>query len=56
MPPKKIGQKDVVTSLKVDPELWKLAKIEAVKRGITLGSLVDQSIKRELNLEKREGC
>jgi hypothetical protein len=55
MVPKKIGQKEVVTSLKINPELWKLAKIEAVKQGITLGTLIDKSLKHELGISENEG-
>jgi predicted HicB family RNase H-like nuclease len=54
MPQKKNLQKEIVTSLRVNPELWKLAKIEAIKQGITLAELVDKSLKKELNLEKHE--
>jgi predicted HicB family RNase H-like nuclease len=54
MPQKKIGQKEIVTSLRVNPELWKLAKIEAIKQGMTLGEFVDKSLKRELKLEEGE--
>ena len=54
MPPKKIGQKDVVTSLRINPELWKMAKIEAVKQGITLGELVDKSLRKELGVNQKE--
>jgi predicted HicB family RNase H-like nuclease len=50
---KKVGQKEIVTSLRVNPELWKLAKIEAIKQGITLAELVDRSLKRELKLGKQ---
>ena len=46
----------IVTSLKVNPELWKLARIEAIKQGITLGEFVDKSLKRELKLEPRGEC
>jgi len=46
-------KKQVVTSLRVDPELWKLAKIEAVKRGATLGQIVDIALRNEL--KKAEG-
>lgn len=56
MPPKKTGQNEIVTSLRVNPELWKLARIEAIKQGITLGEFVDKSLKRELNLEPRGKC
>ena len=43
-PPKKTGQNEIVTSLRVNPELWKLARIEAIKQGITLGEFVDKSL------------
>jgi len=35
----------VVTSLKVDPELWKRAKITALEYDITLGELIDQAVR-----------
>ena len=56
MPHKKTGKNEIVTSLRVNPELWKLAKIEAVKQGITLGEFVDKSLKRELKIEQRGEC
>lgn len=37
-----------VTSLKVDPELWKQAKKLAIDRGISLAELVEELIKKEL--------
>jgi predicted HicB family RNase H-like nuclease len=55
MSKKKIN-KQIVTSLRVNPELWKLAKIEAIKRGITLADVVESSLKKELKIEKLEGC
>jgi hypothetical protein len=36
------------TSINVDPELWKDAKIEAIKRGITVTDLFEQSLRKEL--------
>jgi len=45
-------KEQVVTSLKVDPVLWKQAKIEALKADITLGELVDQAIREWI--KKRE--
>jgi predicted HicB family RNase H-like nuclease len=56
MPPKKTGQNEIVTSLRVNPELWKLAKIESVKQGITLGEFVDKSLRRELNVKPEGRC
>jgi len=37
-----------VTSLKVNPELWKEAKIQAVREGITLGELLDQAVEARI--------
>ena len=37
-----------VTSLKVDPELWKQAKKLAIDRGISLAELIEELIKKEL--------
>jgi len=36
------------TSINVDPQLWKLAKIEAIKRGTTVTDLVDVALRKEL--------
>lgn len=33
------------TSIKIDPILWKEAKIEAIKHNITLSGLVEEAIK-----------
>jgi predicted HicB family RNase H-like nuclease len=38
------------TSIKIDPELWKQAKIEAIKRDSDLSELVELALKKELNL------
>lgn len=32
-------------SIKIDPELWKTAKIEAVKHNITLTELLEEAIR-----------
>lgn len=37
-----------VTSLKVDPELWKQAKKLAIDRGVSLAELVEELIRKEL--------
>jgi len=36
------------TSIKVEPQLWKQAKIEAIKRGIHVAEFVELAIRREL--------
>jgi post-segregation antitoxin (ccd killing protein) len=40
------------TSIKIDPELWKQAKIEAINRDIDLSDLVEDAIRKELNKDK----
>ncbi len=40
--------KQVVTSIKIDDELWKKAKIEAIKRGITTAEFLNQAVINEL--------
>lgn len=35
----------IVTSLRVDPNLWKEARKAAIDRDITLGELIDQAIR-----------
>ncbi|HUV03423.1 MAG TPA: hypothetical protein VMW67_08340 [Desulfobacteria bacterium] len=36
------------TSIKIDPKLWKAAKIEAIERGIELSELVEKALRKEL--------
>lgn len=36
------------TSIKIDPDLWKDAKIEAIRRDIDLSDLVELSLRKEL--------
>jgi hypothetical protein len=44
----------IVTSLKVNPELWKQAKISALQCDITLGELIDQAVRDWI--AKQEKC
>ena len=44
----------VVTSLKVNPELWKQAKIEALKCDITLGELIDEAVRDWIARKEKE--
>jgi tryptophan synthase beta subunit len=41
-----------VTSVKVDPELWKEAKIESVKQGKTLSDIIEEALKDWLKSRK----
>jgi predicted HicB family RNase H-like nuclease len=36
------------TSINIDEQVWKKAKIEAVKRGISVTQLVERAIKKEI--------
>ncbi len=36
------------TSINVDPDLWRRAKIEAINRGITLTELFENALKTEI--------
>lgn len=40
--------KRAVTSIKIDPDLWKEAKIEAIQRDMDLSELVENALKKEL--------
>ena len=40
--------KETVTSIRIDEELWKEAKICAVREGITLKELLERLLKEEL--------
>jgi predicted HicB family RNase H-like nuclease len=41
------------TSIKIDPQLWKEAKIEAIKHDIELSDLVERGLKSELQKLKK---
>ena len=42
------------TSIKIDPELWKDAKIEAIKQKMLLSELVERAVKKELAALRRK--
>ena len=45
----------IVTSIKVDKELWKEAKIHAIKNGMTLYEFLEQALRNRLKAEKERG-
>jgi hypothetical protein len=45
----------MVTSIKVDDELWREAKIYCIQKGITLGGLLEQLLKEKLEEELKKG-
>lgn len=49
-----MSDEKMVTSIKVDRELWKEAKIHAIKNGMALYALLDKALRRELEVEKDE--
>lgn len=40
--------KEIVTSFRIDEELWRETKIHAVKNGITLKELLERLLREEL--------
>jgi hypothetical protein len=54
MGPKERSQiKREATSIKIDPELWKEAKIEAIRRDTDLSELVEGALRKELGRLKK---
>jgi post-segregation antitoxin (ccd killing protein) len=51
--PKQTKAKREATSIKIDPALWKEAKIEAINRDLELSELVELSLKKELRTQKK---
>lgn len=45
-------KKREVTSIKVDPELWKEVKIQAIREDVEISEFMDRAIKRELDRVK----
>ncbi len=45
-------RKREATSIKVDPELWKEAKIQAIREDIEVSEFTERAIKRELERVK----
>ena len=43
-----VDKKRDVTSIKVDPELWKEVKIQAIREDIEISVFMDRAIKKEL--------
>ena len=46
---------DKVTSIRIDQELWRKAKIMAVKRGVTLRSIIEELLAEEVEAEELAG-
>ena len=44
--------KETVTSIRVEEDLWKEAKIRAVREGITLSDFLDRVLREKLKMQK----
>jgi predicted HicB family RNase H-like nuclease len=47
-------KKQLVTSLRINPELWKEAKIQAIKHDITLTELLEEAINCWIKQKNKE--
>lgn len=54
MTPKVDGIKREATSIKIRPDIWKEAKIEAIRQDIDLSELVEKAIQKLLKSEGRD--
>jgi predicted HicB family RNase H-like nuclease len=43
----------VVTSLRVDPQLWKKAKMQAIEHDITLGEVIDEALREWIKKQEK---
>lgn len=43
------------TSIKIDPALWKEAKIEAIKHDMELSEIVETALRKEIGIMKKKG-
>jgi hypothetical protein len=41
----------IPTSIKIDPDLWKQAKIEAITRNIELSDMIENALRKEIGRE-----
>lgn len=48
------GKNQIVTSLRVDPNLWKEARKAAIDCDITLGEVIDQALREWLQKQEKE--
>jgi predicted HicB family RNase H-like nuclease len=46
-------KKKSFTSIRVNPELWKEVKIEAIRRDLEVSELVEQALRKELRIESK---
>ncbi len=49
-----VKRKKAYTSIKVDPELWKEVKIEAIRRDIDVSALLESCLRKELGMAESD--
>lgn len=49
-----MAKKQIVTSLRVNPDLWKEAKIQAIKEEITLAEVVEKALVEWIKKRKKK--
>ena len=47
-------EKRTATSIKIKPNVWKDAKIQAIKNSITVSELVEQAIEKYIKEQKKK--
>ena len=45
-------KKKSFTSIRIDPDLWKEVKIEAIRRDMEVSDLVEEALKKEIGFPK----
>ena len=48
-------KKQLVTSLRVNPDLWKEAKVQAIKLDMSLAEVVDEALREWVEKKDEEG-
>jgi predicted HicB family RNase H-like nuclease len=49
-----VKREQTVTSLRVDPELWKEAKVQAIKHDITLAEAIEEALREWIKKKEAE--
>lgn len=47
-------ENDIVTSIRIDKDLWKKAKIHAINNGMTMRELIESLLKEKIENEEME--
>jgi hypothetical protein len=47
--------KSQTSSIRIDPDVWREAKLLAVSRGITIGGLIEELLRNEIKKAKKKG-